>query len=765
MKIGCLQFAPQVGDVDNNLSRADKILSQANPEGLDLLILPELAFSGYNFKSLHEIYPYLEPTGAGISSLWARTVALKYDCTVAVGYPEKADVSHKWPTSPEYYNSLIVVNREGDTWAHYRKTHLYYTDESWALEGPEGFYKGYLPGVGKIALGICMDINPYKFEAPWDEFEFSAHALEVAANVLIISMAWLTREDSNTFSTRPHEPDMETLTYWVKRMEPLIRSESGDEVIVVFANRSGIEDDVVYAGTSAVLGIQNGEVTVYGVLGRGEKQLLVVDTSKPGYAKMVYRPEDEAQDSVDNSDDSLPSIPDDIDEESDMPEPDNSEVDDTNLSEPKTSGTNGPLDEVIEAELEMDRQPADVIHQQTVPSFNAELEDSMITSWLSSQPLPREIMAQIRSHSVSRSGNSAQNLDENHNASEDLKSDYSLTDVDSEPITEFSSLVKAFKSPSYMRDEAVTRPLPTISRDSSRSRNRTASSKEPTERAHSRSQFHRQKSLHQEQPIGAASPKRSQSRNNQSVQADDLANRDTRSRGRASPDLEKIGADLMVFEEGNTKGPKRDSLLCHVDNDDYVVLQTVRKDGRSGGHIRSASEKSNSRPSSNTPSRSTSRRHDNPSHEDGRSHSRRTGRNDPYDSARASEYREADSGSRSRQHVDGGHYTSTPRSIREKSSLSQMTSVVTSPRSRQEAIKNLRADIQSHSPTRIVEHQAVVPVQHSKYRKERSRRALREESKSPSLIPGLFSPKDMADSSPSIFSPANHEPGNPRHGH
>lgn len=111
--------------------------------------------SGYNFKSLHEIYPYLEPTGAGISSLWARTVALKYDCTVAVGYPEKADVSHKWPTSPEYYNSLIAVNQDGDTWAHYRKTHLYYTDESWALEGPEGFYKGYLPGVGKVALGIC----------------------------------------------------------------------------------------------------------------------------------------------------------------------------------------------------------------------------------------------------------------------------------------------------------------------------------------------------------------------------------------------------------------------------------------------------------------------------------------------------------------------------------------------------------------------------------------------------------------------------------
>jgi predicted amidohydrolase len=46
MRIGCLQFAPQVGDVDNNLNRADAVLSRADPDDLDLLVLPELAFSG-----------------------------------------------------------------------------------------------------------------------------------------------------------------------------------------------------------------------------------------------------------------------------------------------------------------------------------------------------------------------------------------------------------------------------------------------------------------------------------------------------------------------------------------------------------------------------------------------------------------------------------------------------------------------------------------------------------------------------------------------
>lgn len=49
MRIACLQFAPQVGDTDNNLNRADAVLAKANQDdvdSLDLIVLPELAFSG-----------------------------------------------------------------------------------------------------------------------------------------------------------------------------------------------------------------------------------------------------------------------------------------------------------------------------------------------------------------------------------------------------------------------------------------------------------------------------------------------------------------------------------------------------------------------------------------------------------------------------------------------------------------------------------------------------------------------------------------------
>ncbi|GAB0136590.1 hypothetical protein EsDP_00004887 [Epichloe bromicola] len=291
MRIACLQFAPQVGDVNNNLNRADSVLSKANLDDLDLLVLPELAFSGYNFKSLQDITPFLEHSGSGITSLWARTIALKYNCYVTVGYPEKVDVSPMWPTGPEYYNSAIVVNGEGETVANYRKSFLYYTDETWALEGNKGFYDGFLPGLGNTSIGICMDLNPYKFEAPWHAFEFAFHVLEAESNIVIVSMAWMTRDDPRKFSRMPNNPDMETLTYWITRLEPLIRAESEEEIIVVFCNRTGNEDEATYAGTSAVVGIQGGEVKIYGLLGRGEKELLVVDTNNAPYAKLVYRPD------------------------------------------------------------------------------------------------------------------------------------------------------------------------------------------------------------------------------------------------------------------------------------------------------------------------------------------------------------------------------------------------------------------------------------------------------------------------------------------
>lgn len=47
MKIACLQFAPEVGQFDRNMKRADDVIAISNlPPNLDWLVLPELAFTG-----------------------------------------------------------------------------------------------------------------------------------------------------------------------------------------------------------------------------------------------------------------------------------------------------------------------------------------------------------------------------------------------------------------------------------------------------------------------------------------------------------------------------------------------------------------------------------------------------------------------------------------------------------------------------------------------------------------------------------------------
>ncbi|KAJ4423823.1 hypothetical protein N0V82_001562 [Gnomoniopsis sp. IMI 355080] len=292
MRIACLQFAPQVGEVDNNLNRADAVLAKANQDdvdSLDLLVLPELAFSGHNFGSSDEIAPYLEPSGSGISSLWARTIALKHNTNVLIGYPEQIDASGSSRAGPKQYNSAILVNGDGETVANYRKTFLHPLDESWAREGRE-FFGDRVPGLGTIAIGIGGDINPYRLEAPWHAFEFAFHILDVQADLAIVNMAWFTNEECAQFTQFPNEPDMETLAYWARRLEPIIRDESREELIIVFCNRTGVEDQLtVYAGTSAVIGIHQGEVKVYGLLGRGVKELLIVDTDDPPYANLTIR--------------------------------------------------------------------------------------------------------------------------------------------------------------------------------------------------------------------------------------------------------------------------------------------------------------------------------------------------------------------------------------------------------------------------------------------------------------------------------------------
>lgn len=290
-----------------------------------------LFMTGYNFPSLEAIKPFLEPAGKGRSAEWARDTAQRLNCKVCIGYPE-IEISGENETETEkYYNSLLVVDEHGEVLHNYRKCFLYFTDDTWASEGnvERGFHElefrsqddaatdlvgdirrdGSADAVAsaseggdnpvratatatkkeeagsthKVAtsFGICMDINPYKFEAPYSAYEFASRILDSRSQLVIVSMAWLTTHSREALDALNKKPDMDTFSYWLQRLMPLMEKEmqharnvdendaespstqkQPKQVVIVFANRAGEEpaaDDTkppaLYAGTSTVVAV------------------------------------------------------------------------------------------------------------------------------------------------------------------------------------------------------------------------------------------------------------------------------------------------------------------------------------------------------------------------------------------------------------------------------------------------------------------------------------------------------------------------------
>jgi protein N-terminal amidase len=129
-------------------------------------------------------------------------------------------------------------------------------------------------------MGICMDINPYKFLSPWSEYEFANHVLASRTPLVVLSMAWLTRLTPQELAELPLRPDEETFAYWIQRFQPLVEGKEGP-IAVVCANRCGIEGSACYAGTSSVFVVDKGAVNIYDVMGKLEEKCMVVDLTRP----------------------------------------------------------------------------------------------------------------------------------------------------------------------------------------------------------------------------------------------------------------------------------------------------------------------------------------------------------------------------------------------------------------------------------------------------------------------------------------------------
>ncbi|MCW2811325.1 MAG: carbon-nitrogen hydrolase [Friedmanniella sp.] len=124
-------------------------VAEAAASGAEVVVLPELATSGYVFVDVAEANARAEPLTGDTVSLY-RELSLRHDVIVVAGFNER---SH----GERPYNSLVVVEA-GEVLACYRKTHLWGTEKLVFTPGRERA-PVVDTRVGRIGAMICYDLE------------------------------------------------------------------------------------------------------------------------------------------------------------------------------------------------------------------------------------------------------------------------------------------------------------------------------------------------------------------------------------------------------------------------------------------------------------------------------------------------------------------------------------------------------------------------------------------------------------------------------
>ncbi len=146
MKVGYYQFRPLFGKVEKNLEKITAALEVADVD-TDLIVLPELALTGYYFKDRDELMSLAEDpfNSSRIDALIS--LCKKNDLHIVMGFAELY--------GSKVYNSSILIGPNG-TVHIYRKLHLFNEEKNIFDQGDVALSIQTVRGV-KIGMMVCFD--------------------------------------------------------------------------------------------------------------------------------------------------------------------------------------------------------------------------------------------------------------------------------------------------------------------------------------------------------------------------------------------------------------------------------------------------------------------------------------------------------------------------------------------------------------------------------------------------------------------------------
>jgi predicted amidohydrolase len=217
MKLACIQFTPAFLDREETIRRLDPWLDRAaGVGGADLVVLPELCNSGYNFGSRNEAFACAERVDDGPFLAHLAKRCSELDCEIVTGFCERL--------GDDLYNSAALVSARGLE-GLYRKLHLFLNERDFFVPGDRGLPVLDRP-YARIGMQICFD---WSFPEPW--------------RVLALAGAEIVAHPANF-----------VLPGKAQRAIPV--HAMLNRMFVANANRIGTEGHLTFTGRSLIAGVE-----------------------------------------------------------------------------------------------------------------------------------------------------------------------------------------------------------------------------------------------------------------------------------------------------------------------------------------------------------------------------------------------------------------------------------------------------------------------------------------------------------------------------
>ncbi|GAA1212020.1 nitrilase family protein [Rhodoglobus aureus] len=148
--VASCQVTLVVGDVEANRQSLRSSIIRAADAGVQVVVLPELANTGYMFTDIDELRAAAEPVDGPTVGEWA-ALAAERDLIIVGGFAEAG-------RDGKIYNSAVLVDASGVR-ACYRKAHLWNTEKADLFTPGSGVPPVVDTAVGRIGVMVCYDLE------------------------------------------------------------------------------------------------------------------------------------------------------------------------------------------------------------------------------------------------------------------------------------------------------------------------------------------------------------------------------------------------------------------------------------------------------------------------------------------------------------------------------------------------------------------------------------------------------------------------------